>query len=176
MIKISNDFRLYEKKNKQENADIVIVNIQETSDQNLDSLFEYCRKYNRIFQINNKPEYTFPNQVGIYENGTYKDLDISEVEQYFTPEMVETVKYKLENIPFDGEIFSTKYNSIFIYLGPNSKHRWFYCDEKLVSLFENFKKLQRNVILIGKKQDASNIYLVMSALGLKVSTNSEFIF
>lgn len=179
MITRLQDWRIFEKKQKNAGIDIVICDVQEAfskffSETFVDDLKEFCEDYKRVFQIwddteSNEPDYDFPNQVGTYKKTYGGELLPEDVELYFPEPMWQTVKDKLENIPDSGDMFEMMQGDMWVYIG--GKHSWFICSEELVNLFKSFKEQQRTIILVGgaSLECLEDIYVTMKALGVNVS-------
>lgn len=186
MITSINEWKIIESKNKFNGVDLLIVDVQENfnkyfTDDYLLFLKKYCKNFNRVFQVFDNididvPSYTFPNQVAIYDKQYGGELLIDDVEYYFSEPMWNEVNQKLEEIPDVGDIFETKYNDYWVYIG--GQHKWFFCNNKLATLFKTFKNQNRKIILVGgaNGECLHDIYITMLSFDINVELNDDFIY
>jgi len=187
MITTINEFRkILEKTKKNDGVDLVIVDVQEQykeyfTERYLVELKEYCKDYTRVFQLwdNNKaqkPDYTFPNQVGTYEKTYGLQLDVNTGEQFFTPETWPAIKAKIEAVPNEGDMFETINNEAWVWI--DNKHHWFLCTKELCKLFKDFVRQERKIVLIGgaANECLQDIMVTMKAFGVSVSYDLQFVY
>jgi hypothetical protein len=186
MITKLQDWKIFEKKQKNAGIDMVIVDVQDSfkkyfGDKYVEALDEFCTDYKRVFQIwdnhdAKKPDYAFPNQCGAYEKRYGGELDINDVENFFPEPMWDTVKNKLDNIPNVGDMFETLHGDVWVYI--DSNHKWFLCSKELFSLFNGFKKQQRKIVLVGGaiNECLQDIYVTMTYLGVSVSLEQQYLY
>lgn len=185
------DWKLFEKKQKNAGTDLVIVDVQKSFEKffglkYLDELEEYCEEFQRVFQIYDvhdadEPDFLFSNQVKTLQKKYGGKLELANVEQYFPQSMWDDVKYKLDNIPDEGDIFDTLYGDMWVYIGRgrhNRGHEWFLCSKELKMLFNNFKTQNRTIILVGGAKDEclTDIYVTMKSLGVNVTYDEKYVY
>lgn len=165
------------KKIKENNVDIFCIDIDEKSidEDYLKDLNKFLTNIPRVYNIaTNKPNnITFKNQVNKLEKSNNRKLDIDDVQYYFPKSMQEYVYTSLKNIPNDNTIFDTIYSDKFIYLG---KEKWLYIEKEFVSLFNNLKKLNRTICLVGKKSSLKYFYTMLKSFDIEVIFNEDFIY
>ena len=178
--------KIFEKKSKNDGTDLIIVDVQDAflkffGELYIEKLDEYCEEFKRVYQIwdnteSDKPDYIFKNQMKTYEKTYGGELNINDVEHYFTEPMWDAVKQKLENIPDSGDLFETKYNDYWIYVG--GKHLWFFCSKELSTFFKLLKKQERKIILVGGAQYEclEDIYVALQSFGVNVTYNNDLIY
>lgn len=172
---------------KKHNQDLIIVDVQESfskwfpNEEYVENIQEYCEDFTRVFQIydiieNEKPDYTFVNQVGAYSKEYGGELLIDDIEYYL--DEPEQEKYLLcSKRGFnERDIFKTLYNDYFIYIG--GQHEWFLCPERLANLFIELANQNRYIILIGgaKNECIEDIYVTLKAFNVNVEYNFDYIF
>lgn len=192
MITTINEFRKIFESKKNEGIDLVIVDVQEQfkeyfSERYLVELKEYCKDYKRVFQIwdsndTTKPDYVFPNQTAAYQKEYGKELDNHNADLFFTQAQWPEIQKKLENVPDEGDMFETINGEAWVYVENN--HKWFLCPKELCTLFKEFVRQQRQIILVGgagpideqSGECLKDLFICMKSFGVNVSTDYKFMY
>lgn len=187
MITSINEFRKIFEVKKNEGIDLVIVDVQEQfkeyfGERYLLELKEYCKDYKRVFQIWDsndniqKPDYVFPNQTSTYEKQYGKELSDHNAELYFTQVQWPEIQKKLENVPDEGDMFETINGEAWVYI--ENDHKWFLCPKELCTLFKDFVRQQRQIILVGGAENEclQDIYVTMLAMGVNVKYEQKYVY
>lgn len=177
MITTIKEYKLFEAKIKEKNVDVFCIDIDEKviDEDYLENLNKFLKDIPRVYNINtNKPNnITFENEVQKLEKSNNRALDIDDVEYYFPKSMQQYVFDALTNIPDDNTVFDTIYSDKFIYTG---KGNWLYIEKDFVSLFNNIKRLDRTVCLVGKKSSLKYFYTMLRSFDITVTFEREFIY
>lgn len=178
MITNLKDFKiLLEKKNK-EASDIFIIDVvpNDINEEYTDNLNKYLENYPRTFNIysnQDSKQNLFTNQVRSIKKQPNRELSISDVDQLFPEHMKSSVYNLLKNIPDDMTMFETIHNDYYIYLG---KEKWLYIEKEIADILKTIKKLQRSIILLGKRQSLTYMFKIIRSFDIPVTINDEFTY
>lgn len=168
-------------------ADLIVVDVQDNfsqyfSDRFVELLFDYCRTFQRVFQVwdgheAEHPSHEFPGQTKTYEKHYGLDLDASDFEDYFMPDVEAQVKSDMSAGPLTpGKMYPEKRGAKIVYVG--NKHEWFMCPKGLSELFSAMHRSGRKVVLVGGAygECLEDVYQAAKAHGVDASINEQYTY
>lgn len=189
MITSINDYKLIlEKAKKQKNNDLVLIDAESKingSEEYLEKLFKYCKKYNRTFQFWNKqnsdiPKYDFPNQIKELEFPELTNIDISDIETLFYGEQKEAILANFQDGLISGIVLKELYKDVngnsWAYLGHNDQKgdQWAIINSETDTFLNSLKNIERKVVLFGNPESVAIISLVLNAYNIINSPDVDF--
>ncbi len=201
MYKIVNGKKLHRQQDLNESkkeSDLIICDVQQNfskffNQEYIDQLKDYCKKFNRVFNIydvndqQDPIQYDFPNLFNSYPKEYGGEIQEEDFEFYFDQATLQDITDKHNNKTLQiGDKQQMTSGDYYIYIG--GKHLYFICNEDLADFFISLAEQQRKCILVGgggsihdiyhnqNGECITDVYVTMVSFGVDVNINNEFVY